>query len=345
MRYLKLLLVTNLITLIALIVIVGNGGSPIGAANSQQEVTRLDGYQIYFTEEDREASPFDRSDEGLSHLAGLLRSLGADLYAVDWRLGIPEDADLVVMAGPIRYVGAPEIARIWHYLNKGGSLLLLVGPLAPTTDTEGNVIIDINRSIAPDGGFFELAWTDYGVRTSGDVVVKLLSPAELVTDITTTSFGPDHPIVTGLSNPLTFFVATSINYDASVQTYRTTPLVYSGTDYYGEASFGAYLVDGTVEFDEGIDKPGDMLTLAVASENLTTGSRIVIIGDRDFATNGKGLQTSPVTTAGFLYPGNVYFLLNTVAWLVRADASQNMEMIFPTPGPTATSTPVPTPSS
>ena len=59
-------------------------------------------------------------------------------------------------------------------------------------------------------------------------------------------------------------------------------------------------------------------TLAAAS-GLPEGMRVVVIGDREFATNGFGLQTSPPNSPSFVYPGNVEFLLNAVAWLLEAE--------------------------
>jgi hypothetical protein len=70
-----------------------------------------------------------------------------------------------------------------------------------------------------------------------------------------------------------------------------------------------------------------------------TATRIVLVGDREFATNGKGLQTSPPNSSGFLYPGNARFLLNSVTWLLEAPS---IEMQFPTPAATGTATITPT---
>lgn len=308
----------------------------------QQEVRRLDGYTIYFSEEDREANPYDRSDEGSSRFAGLLSNLGAKVVMLDWREGIPEKADLVVMAGPVRYVGMAEWARLWHYLSNGGALLVFADPLLTAADETGALVTDINRSIPTE--FFDLTWQDFGSRARGDVVVIESGPSGLNADIIATDINLAHPITAGLREPLAFFTARSIAYDASIQSFRATPLVFTSEDYYGEASYAAYLLEGAAAFNIGIDTPRGPLALAVASENLTTGARLVIVGDRDFVTNGGGMQTSPANSAGFLYPGNAYFLVNVVAWLVGAESAPTEQLSFPTPGPTATPTLVPTPT-
>src|SRR5690606_16743685 len=82
------------------------------------------------------------------------------------------------------------------------------------------------------------------------------------------------------------------------------------------------------------------LTLATAYENPDSEMRFVLVGDRDFAANGFGLQSSPPNTDSFSHPDNIRFLLNSITWLLGADS---VEVSFPTPGPTATATLVPTP--
>jgi len=78
-------------------------------------------------------------------------------------------------------------------------------------------------------------------------------------------------------------------------------------------------------------------------ENIASGTRIVLIGDREFATNGGGFETSPPYSGAFLYPGNVRFMLNAIAWLLDAEPVAG-EVSFPEPGPTATPTLTPTPT-
>ena len=67
------------------------------------------------------------------------------------------------------------------------------------------------------------------------------------------------------------------------------------------------------------------------------------VGDREFATNGGGFETSPPYSGAFLYPGNVRFMLNAIAWLLDAEPVAG-EVSFPEPGPTATPTLTPTPT-
>ena len=132
-----------LLAALALMLVIGltlSGGiavSPASADTLLQGAPRLDGVQVYFTESGSEASRFDRSDEGLSRLAGLLRQQGAALHTLEWRTRFPDEADLIIIAGPTNDLSADQTARLWSYVNNNGRLLLLADPL-----------IDRNRALS-----------------------------------------------------------------------------------------------------------------------------------------------------------------------------------------------------
>ena len=151
------------LTLFLVLFVVGLSVNPVVHANPPlQDVPRLDGYKIYFTDGNGESSRFDRGEQGLSRLAGLLTQLGANLDTLEWRTDIPTDADLIVIAGPTS-LGGDQIARLWAYLNNNqGRLLLLAGsPL----DRSGIIRSRANNDL------FDLIWADMGVRVHDDVVV------------------------------------------------------------------------------------------------------------------------------------------------------------------------------
>ncbi|MEO8396544.1 MAG: hypothetical protein ABI700_26355, partial [Chloroflexota bacterium] len=149
-----------------------------------------------------------------------------------------------------------------------------------------------------------------------------------------------------------FFMARSLEVDASIQGFVVTPLVFTPSTYYGEAAYAQYLKDGTFSFNIGLDTTRSALPVAASYSNERTSSRIVVIGDREFATNGFGMRTSPTNSAGFVYPNNARFLLNVSTWLLD---KESVAVEFPTAAPTATvtitpsatptSTPTPTPTT
>ncbi|MEO8392122.1 MAG: hypothetical protein ABI700_03935 [Chloroflexota bacterium] len=366
-----------------------------------QNVPRLDGINIYFTEAAGEASRFDRSDLGLSRFAGLLSQLGANLFTLEWRTGFPTDADLIVIAGPAADLAPDQIARLWAYMNNKGRVLLMTNPIG-----DGKTV-----ALSTKSGLFSLMWADMGLHARDDVIAlegtqpiyatpmpeptdeatEALSSAEsalatlvatqstqttettdatgevaatetalpivgerpiLITNFSTDKFDTANPVTENLDGPLAFFMARSLEVDASIQGFVVTPLVFTPSTYYGEAGYAQYLKDGTFSFNIGLDTTRSELPIAASYSNERTSSRIVVIGDREFASNGFGLRTSPANSAGFVYPNNARFLLNVTTWLLDKEA---VAVEFPTAAPTATvtitpsatptSTPTPTPTT
>ncbi len=301
-----------------------------------QDGPSLSGYKIYFAESNGEASRFDRSETGLSRLGGVLWQLGAEMETLEWRTGIPEDADLVVMVGSSQ-LSADQTARLWSYLERNGHLLVLADPAIGTGSRQVGL-----SSTAP---LFSLMWSDMGMRVRDDAVVtEGASPgAPLIEALTSTDVDSSHPLTAEVAGELAFFRARSIQIDAAIQTYDTTALIFSPRAYYGEIGFNEYLNGEPAAYNIGADTPRGSLTLAAVAMNPTTNTRVALIGDRDFATNAGGLQSSPSRSAAFLYPENVRFLVRTIAWLVGADTETATALTFPTPGPTSTPTTTPTP--
>ena len=158
------------------------------------------------------------------------------------------------------------------------------------------------------------------------------------TNFTTEQLVAGHSITTGINAELAFFTTRSIELDMSSADLQITPLVFSNGDFYGETTLQVYVDGYGGEYKEGEDTPRGRLPLAIAFEDPTSDTRIVLLGDREFATNGSGFETSPPYSMGFLHPGNVHFLLNAVAWLLETELEP---LTFPTPDPVATpATPV-----
>jgi hypothetical protein len=353
----KMLFASGLMMLVTMLIVMN--GMPVSAVQNETDLLAgrpsLQSYKIYFTEMNNEASRFDRSNVGLSRLAGLLQRLGAELYTLEWRNPIPVDANLIVVAGPINDLTGDQTARLWSYLNNNGRLLVLAEPLA-----------DRVRALPADEGLFALTWTDMSIRAREDVLViedgmqTVQVPSEeevaegtpvptpqfteapiLVSDFVTTNIVADHPLMQGVTGELAFFRARSLEVDESLQIAEALALAFSNEEFYGETRFSDYLDNGLSDYNMEEDSVRGIMPLIAVSTNPETGARLVLIGDRDFATNGGGFQTSPPNSPSFLYPDNVQVMLNAITWLLDADAS---EVSFPTPGATSTATVTATPT-
>jgi len=350
MRQKILVMLGGLIIVVMVLAVSAPPVSRVQADNVLQDAPRLDGYHIYFTEAAREASRFDRSDEGLSRFAGLLEMLGADLYTLEWRDGIPPDADLIVIPSPVSALSAEQTAWLWVYLQEGGRLF---------------VITNETSSLTPRASLFSLMWTDLGIQARDDLVVTegemrtiQLEPEPvdegeptntppppfdaplLIEQFVTADLNTAHPITAGLES-LVFFGSRSLEIDEVPSESQVTSLVFSGPEFYGESDYKDYQKTGAVEYNIGDDTARAPLPVAAALQNNTLGMRVVVLGDLDFALNGGGLATSPAYSASFLYPDNARFMINAVAWLLDTPPAP---LTFPTPGPTATATVTPTPT-
>ncbi len=346
------------VVLLLVVLLAAASFSPVSRVSADkllQDATSLSGHKIYFSESLGEASRFDRSAAGLSRLAGLVDLLGADLFTLEWRTGIPADADLLVIAGPTTDLSPEQVAWLWAYLQNGGKLLLIADPPP-------------NKALPATKGLFQLMWADMGLRGRDDLVAAEgelrpvipppakverdqptptpLPPVEmpaLITHFRAGTINTFHPIAAGFEGELAFFGARSLEIDAAPRQSQVTPVVYTTSDFYGEADVATYQQYAYAEYNIGTDTTRGMLALVAAMENIATGTRIVLIGDRDFVTNGGGFQTSPPYSGAFLYPGNVNFALNVVAWLLDAESLAGA-IAFPEPGPTATPTITPSPT-
>lgn len=352
MRLRILIILLSSISLIALMVPTLLPQKPVEASPLLQSLPSLQGVNIYFTEANEEASRFNQQETGLSRFAGLLRRQGANLYTLEWRTRFPADADLIVVAGPLTDFTPDQTARLWAYMNNGGKLLLLTNPVVETTR---------GAAWLSTGGLFSLMWSDFNTRARNDVVLTETldtpqaesteepesDPGTPVTTFAAANLNAAHPITAPLAEPLMFFTPRSIEFDASPRDYSITPLVTTDSNFYGENQFADYLATQTIEYNIGAeaaggDTPRGQLTLAVVIENPNNGMRVVLIGDREVATNGAGFNTSPAGSASFLHPDNVRFMMNAVAWLVDAEI---VDYTFPTPGPSATASITPSPTA
>lgn len=330
---------------VILVIIISISYAPPGYAQDLPQLPDtqiLEGFKIYFSEAALEASRFDRSEAGISRIAGLLQQQGATLHTLEWRTQLPQDADLIIIAGPVGDILPDQVARLWAYfVNSNGRLLLLTDP----------PVGDALYTLRSFNGLVTLMWNDMGFRpldnlvvTEGEMqMVEVTDPAPvdegdeeestsesaettlveapiLVTDLVVSALDSNHPITAELQDELAYFGARSFEVDLSMPTSQVTPLALSDPIYYGEFGLDEYSEDGLAEYNESEDTARGVQILAVAYEQEPDGLKVVVIGDREFATNGGGLQTSLNGGSAFEHPGNVQFLLNSVYWLLDVEA-------------------------
>ncbi len=178
---------------------------------------------------------------------------------------VPEDADLVVIAGPLQPLSANEVKLLQGYLNNGGSLLVM---------EDSTAITDFGDSADP---LAEMLVKDWGISINNDVVIDLASPDPTIS--VSASYDTSHAITRKMNNLVTFFPLTRSLSIAEVKAdVQISLLVQTTSQSWGETN----LDDTNVSFDETTDMVGPM-TLAIAAENTTNGGRVVVFGTSQFA--------------------------------------------------------------
>jgi ABC-type uncharacterized transport system involved in gliding motility auxiliary subunit len=184
---------------------------------------------------------------------------------------IPADALSIIIDGPTQPITTQEMSLLQTYISKGGSLIVMEdSPLASNVGKPADPLIN----------YLKDTW---GITIEDDLVIDPSSSQIIVA--VENAYG-SHPITSKLQsqNMVSFFpTACSLTVNLNIQNVQTTALVTTINTSWGETDFTA-LQNNKVAFDSTIDFAGP-LTVAAASENSTTNSRVVVIGDATFASD------------------------------------------------------------
>ena len=202
---------------------------------------------------------------------------------------IPENSDLVIIAGPTTSLTDQEVKILNQYLSAGGKILIMVDPLANTGLVE-----------------FLKQWR---VSLGDDIVVDpakklpFVSPANLFVS----DYG-SHPITEKMKGLATMYpLVRSVGIlSFSVEGVTVTELAKTTSYGWGEVK----VQETQFTFNEGEDRKGPV-PIAVAVEKKISdqkSARMVVIGDSEFLINSQ---------VGNL--GNKDFFLNIVHWLVQQE--------------------------
>jgi len=259
---------------------------------------------VYFLTGHGELSIEQPSDTSLTQAANSLLNKNYTVNPLNLQGAgrVPDDAKVVVVAGPLVPLIDSEVQALETYLNNGGSLVVMYEPLPLTRFGD-----------APDPLTGLLA--NWGITLNNDFIIDPnINPASFaVSDATAYAQHPITEKLMGLNS--VYPTARSLTLNFEVGNTRLTPLVVTGFNAWGETDFSS-IDQNQVQFAEGEDNPGP-LTLVAAAENAATGGRLVVFGDSEFA-------------ADTLYSrGNGDILINTIDW-----AAEQEDIINLTPKPT-----------
>jgi ABC-type uncharacterized transport system involved in gliding motility auxiliary subunit len=291
-------------------------------SDSEQDLTNgiikvVSGKQrkIYFTQGHGERDTASSDPTGYNSIA---QSLGRENYTVEKVViaqqgAVPDDASVVVVAGPKIDFFPNEIDALKKYLEKSGKLLLeLDPPDKPDSPPLTNLI-----ALAHDWGF------DVG----NNVVVDVSGMGRLIgTDasVPVVASYPSHPITERFNFLTAFPLARSITpVSGGVSGHNAQTFIETSARSWAEADIKALLTSGEVSLDEAKgDKKGPIPIGAVVSATATPAdapkpgeeaaskpeTRVAVIGDSDFVANsGLGIQ------------GNKDLYMNTIGWLSQQE--------------------------
>jgi len=256
---------------------------------------------VYFDLSLGELDPLDNTANGLSLVNSLMQEnglvtqpIGVEALAAAGQ-SMPQDASALILARPRQQPSEGAIAVINNYLQNGGSLLILA-------DTQSPFMID-------GSPFNAYLWENYGLRMLDAVVVDPASSGETELDIISAAIF-DSQISAGINpqndpdSATQFRIARpiDINNDPPVPNGR---IIMSSEASYAETNLDALFQNNDYAPDPGEDLPGPFTTVAFADDRADSGSRVLLIGDSDFITNGQ--ISSPL--------GNAFLFMDGIGWL------------------------------
>ncbi len=241
---------------------------------------------IVFTTGHGEKALSDKQEQGYSNFRARLEAENYQAKEVLLsRDSIPDETDVIVVAGPQTDFLPEEIGVLKTYLEKGGKVLLLLDP------------VEANLSR------FEEWLQAYGVILGRDIVVDKLSKL----------FGADYliPVVMQYGkHKITdkFNLACFLPLARSVTVKKEQPEGFKLTEL-AFTSQGSWAERDQKEIESGKVSlgAGDLagpVSIGVALEKENSNMRLVIFGDSNFADN-----------AHFYLSGNKDLVLNATAWL------------------------------
>jgi hypothetical protein len=272
--------------------------------NAIMRVTR-DQRKAYFLTGHREYRIDDSKDTGLSVFNELLRSnqVTTEELLLTGGTPIPEDADVLVVAGPRDFLSEAETAAIKSFLNDGGDALFLIENTVITPADQP--LTEEQRERNPDLNEILMDW---GVRVYPDIVVDLANHAgQDVGCPATRNYMPHPALIKGLD--YTFYIRPrSIsmlkNRPANL---KVAPFVLTSSDPpHSWAETNRHL---KVKLDDK-DKPGPVpISYVIWRKNpKRSDTQIIVFSDADFLSNAYISQYS-----------NARMGINVINWLTEAD--------------------------
>lgn len=263
-------------------------------ANLLARLARNAERQVFFLDGHGERSPKGIANHDLGEFGRRLEAKGFKVNVVNLGMapGVPDNASMLVVAGPRVDLLPAEVAKLRAWIDRGGSVFWLLDQeplhgLQPIADMLG---LQLTPGVVVDPAANEL-------RGAGPVAIAF-------------AYGR-HAATRGFALNTAFPNARRIAVNEESKVWRPTPLVQVAQE--GWVETGA--LDAEVSFDKSRDIRGPV-TVVTALERDIDGKmqRIIVSGSGDFLAN---------TYAGLL--GNIDLGINLVNWLAGDEGLITLE--------------------
>jgi len=274
--------------------------------------------KAYFVQGHGERDPMGETPLSYRDVAQLLKgdNFTVETLALSQHKDVPDDATVVIIAGPTADFLPEETEQITRYLAKGGKLLLLLDP-------------PLGERPQPLTGLIGLA-KEWGVEVGNDVVLDVSGRSQRPELVVVVPPYPSHPITESFRVGTIFPLARSVTPAKPAPEGKSVqPIIESARQAWAETDLKGLQSAGSqpeMNADKG-DKEGPV-TIAVAvstpappadakpdDPKAPPQTRIVVFGDSDFASDAVARSI-----------GNIDLFLNTISWLT---AQENLISIRP----------------
>lgn len=291
-------------------------------ADTEQDITNgiikvVSGQQkkIYFTQGHGEKDTAGSDRDSYSGIAG---SLGKENYSVEKLVlaqqgAVPDDATVVVVAGPKADFFPAEIDALKKYLDKAGKLFLMLDPPDKSDSS-------------PLPNLVALAH-DWGMDVGNNVVVDVSGMGRLIgasEAMPVAARYPSHPITERFNIMTVYPLARSVTpVTSGVNGHIAQSFVETSERSWAETDLAGLFASRPVQLNEDKGDKKGPITIAAAVTADVAGApkpdekdkdapkpqtRVVVFGDSDFAANSAlGL------------PGNKDLFMNVLGWLSQQE--------------------------
>jgi ABC-type uncharacterized transport system involved in gliding motility auxiliary subunit len=215
--------------------------------------------------------------------------------------GIPEDASVIVIAGPQKPLTKDEVDQLKKYVEAGGSLIVMENPVQMT---------EFGDAKDPLAAYLT---SDWGITLNNDVVIDYVNTQNPLQAVSS-NIGV-HPITQNLTENYIVILpqARSLTITSGKENITQTALLLTTDQSWGETN----LVQGENPEPDDADLKGP-LNLAVAGENSATKGRVVVFGNSLFSVDDN-----------FGVYGNGNIFINSVDWAAEQENLINLTVREP----------------